>query len=86
MKPPDVAKGEIAVGLIALSAWLKTLGRSDTTGWRWAKAGWIHPINISGRPYLSHEDILQFEARARKGEFAKPPRGAAAQSRKEVVQ
>lgn len=73
----DVAAGATP-GLIALSAWLKQIGRSDTTGWRWVKAGWLHPINIAGRPYLTAEDITQFQQRAAAGEFAKPPRGAAA--------
>jgi hypothetical protein len=67
-------------GLIALSAWLKQIGRSATTGWRWTKAGWLHPINIAGRPYLSADDIAQFVARARSGELARPPAGAARES------
>lgn len=69
-----------APGIIALSAWLKGLGRSDTTGWRWAQAGFIHPINICGRPYLTAEDIAQFQARAKAGEFAKANSGAARRS------
>ncbi len=65
-------------GPIALSAWLKQIGRSDTTGWRWAQNGWIHPLNISGRPYVTRQDIEQFERRAAAGEFARRPSGAAA--------
>jgi hypothetical protein len=71
-----------STGLIAFSAWLRQLGRSDTTGWRWAKAGWLHPINIAGRPYLTGEDIKQFRARAEAGEFSKAPAGAAGSSRR----
>lgn len=63
---------------VALSKWLKMVGRSSVTGWRWIKAGWLHPINIAGRLYLTPEDQQQFYERAEKGEFAKPPRGAAA--------
>jgi hypothetical protein len=53
---------------------------SDTTGWRWAKAGWLHPINIGGRPHLKREDIQAFLQRAERGEFARAPRGAAGRS------
>ena len=68
------------VGLIALSVWLKQIGRSATTGWRWIRAGWLHPINIAGRPYLTATDISQFNDRAARGEFARPPKGAAGKS------
>lgn len=65
------------LGPISLSAWLRQIGRSDTTGWRWVKAGWLHPLNIAGRPYLTAEDIQQFQARAIAGEFSQQPHGAA---------
>lgn len=63
--------------LISLSKWLQEIGRSDTTGWRWCQAGWLHPVNIAGRPYLTAEDIRQFSDRAKRGEFAQKPAGAA---------
>lgn len=63
--------------LISLSKWLRDIGRSDTTGWRWCQAGWLHPVNIAGRPYLTAEDIRQFSDRAKRGEFARKPAGAA---------
>jgi hypothetical protein len=66
--------------LVALSKWLREIGRSDTTGWRWCQAGWLHPVNIAGRPYLTGEDIRQFHSRAAAGEFAKAPSGAAGAS------
>jgi len=66
--------------LISLAAWLRQIGRSDTTGWRWVKAGWLHPVNIAGRPYLTGADIQQFQQRAERGEFARPPTGAARKS------
>lgn len=70
-------------GMVAMNAWLDRLGRSGVTGWRWAKAGLIHPINIFGKLYLTAEDITQFEARAAKGEFARRNPGAEAMNRKE---
>ena len=63
--------------LVSLTAWLKQIGRSNTTGWRWIRASYLHPINIAGRPYLTAEDIQQFTERAKRGEFAKPLTGAA---------
>lgn len=85
MKKHDVSQGATP-DLISFSAWLSQIGRSDTTGWRWAKAGWLHPINVCGRLYLTGEDIRRFQARAAAGEFAKRPAGAAARSRKVRIQ
>jgi hypothetical protein len=72
--------------LIAMSKWLREIGRSDTTGWRWRMAGWLHPINIAGRPYLTRPDIQQFQTRAIAGEFSKGPVGAAAKNRKVLME
>lgn len=72
--------------LISLAKWLRDIGRSDTTGWRWCRAGWLHPINIAGRPYLTRDDIRQFQTRAAAGEFSKSPAGAAARNRKARTQ
>ena len=76
-KHTDTNQLDNETGMIALSVWLARMGRSDTTGWRWAKNGWIHPINISGKNYIDRQDRTQFEERAARGEFAKAPRGAA---------
>jgi predicted site-specific integrase-resolvase len=65
---------------VSLAVWRRSVGVSDTTTWRWVKAGWLHPVNIAGRPYLRADDREQFSRRAEAGEFAKPPRGAAAKS------
>jgi hypothetical protein len=81
MKPQSTSGNETPE-LIAFSVWLRQLGRSDTTGWRWVKAGWLHPLNIAGRPYLRRDDIQSFTRRAAAGEFSKPARGAAAKSAK----
>ncbi len=66
--------------IIAFSKWQRKMGVSDTTGWRWAKKGWLHPINISGKLYLTAADQEQFLERVKRGEFAKPPHGAAGRS------
>ena len=65
--------------IIAYRKWLADAGVSNTTGWRWAKQGWIHPVNIAGRLYVTQQDIESFQSRAVAGEFAKGASGAAAQ-------
>ena len=67
-----------ASNVVSLAAWRREIGISDTTAWRYCKAGWLHPLNIAGRPYLTRTDIADFEAKAAAGQFAKEPRGAAA--------
>ena len=64
-------------GILALRVWTAHKGVSDTTVWRWRSQGWLHPINICGKLYLTQEDRTQFEDRAVRGEFAKAPGGAA---------
>ena len=68
--------------LIAFTKWQRNMGISDTTGWRWAKAGWLHPINICGKLYLTPEDQTQFYERVERGEFAREPKGAAGAAHK----
>lgn len=67
-------------GLIAYRNWLAATGVSNTTGWRWARQGWIAPINIAGRLYVTHEEIKRFQERAANGEFAQAAKGAAART------
>jgi hypothetical protein len=50
--------------------WLQQIGVSPATGWRFRQRGWIHTTNIGGRLYVSDEQIIQFQRRAAKGEFA----------------
>jgi hypothetical protein len=51
--------------------WLKELGKSRATGWRWRVNGLVETCNILGRHYISDEEIARFERRARAGEFAR---------------
>lgn len=64
--------------MISLRKWSRDLGISDTTAWRWTKAGLIHPINIYGKLYLTGEDVRQFATRAKAGEFSQPSAGCTA--------
>lgn len=65
---------------VALSKWTREVGISSATVWRWAKRGVIHPITIAGKRYLTGDDLQQFYARAKAGEFDTGPRGIAAAS------
>jgi len=56
--------------IIAFDRWISSLGRSQITGWRWRRKGWISTLNIAGRVYVSREEIDRFTARAKAGEFA----------------
>ena len=61
---------QIHTDLKPLDSWLKTIGRSAVTGWRWRQRGWLSVVNINGRNYLPAEEIGRFLDRARSGEFA----------------
>jgi hypothetical protein len=63
--------------IVAYRKWPADAGVSSTTGWRWMRRGWINPINIAGRLYVTGEEIEKFQTRANRGEFAKPATGAA---------
>lgn len=69
------------VSPVSFKKWLDERGRSTVTGWRWVQKGWLlKPLNIAGQPYLSPENIRQFNQRAAAGEFSQPHHGAAKQS------
>jgi hypothetical protein len=63
--------GESVSNLLAFERWLKDIGKTAATGWRWRKRGWILTVNIAGRVYVSRHAIAEFERRAIAGEFAK---------------
>lgn len=57
-------------GLRSLDSWLKEIGRTHTTAWRWRRDGWLKTVNIAGRVYVTDDAIAQFIRRAESGEFA----------------
>ena len=69
-------------GLRAATAVARDRGISDTSLWRMGRRGWLRLVNIAGRSYVDLESLAEFDDRARKGEFAKGPAGAAAASKK----
>lgn len=49
--------------MILLSQWLKDNGRSRVSGCRWVKVGWLKPVSIDGRLYLTLEEVREFGER-----------------------
>jgi hypothetical protein len=62
---------QYASNLVAFDRWLKDIGKTPATGWRWRTRGWIDTVNICGRLYVSRQEINRFEQRAAAGEFRK---------------
>ena len=55
--------------LYPLNAFLKELGVSSITGWRWRKRRWLSTVNIAGRQYITEAQMAEFTRRAEAGEF-----------------
>jgi hypothetical protein len=62
-----------AARLQLFERWLRQLGVSRTTGWRWRREGLVTTLNIAGKIYVLDEEIERFTQRAQAGEFAKQP-------------
>ena len=60
----------IDIELKPLNRWLKSIGRTSVTGWRWRRRGWLRTVNIGGQHYLTPQEIRRFHRRAKSGEFA----------------
>lgn len=58
-------------GVVALSKWLREVGVTACTAWRWRKSGMLSTVNIAGRVYLTQSAIQDFTRRAESGEFSK---------------
>ncbi len=55
---------------MALNMFVKAVGVSVVTVWRWRRAGFIDVVHIAGNPYVTREEIRRFNARLKAGEFA----------------
>ena len=64
---------EFDAGLMHLPKFLRQLGVSRSTGWRWIKAGLLRTSNIYGRQYVTRAARDEFLARVEAGEFARTP-------------
>lgn len=63
----------------------KTQERLDlcpTTLWKLEKGGLLEGVAVFSKKYFTVASVERFEERAMTGEFARPPRGAAAKSEK----
>ena len=60
-------------GLLHLPKFLRQVGVSRSTGWRWIKAGVLKTVNIYGRNYVTRKAVEEFLSRAESGEFAQAP-------------
>ena len=57
--------------LVLWTVWLRAMGVAPITGWRWRRLGWIKPLTLNRRLYLSEKEIRNFNKRAARGDFAK---------------
>lgn len=57
--------------LIPFDRWLRDLGKSRATGWRWRRDGVVTTCNVFGRHYVTLDEIGRFERAALSGEFAR---------------
>jgi hypothetical protein len=55
---------------------LYKMGRSRSSGWRYARRGWIKITVLAGKPYVTAGSIREFLRRAEAGEFAKMAPGS----------
>ncbi len=51
--------------------WLRLVGLSRATGWRYRKDGWIATVNLAGRLYVTQKEVQRFSQRLEAGEFAR---------------
>ncbi len=76
MKPhTDSLQSEDALPLnahppLSLDLFMRQSGLSPATCWRYRKKKWLVTSVISGRHYVTREEIARFNARAAAGEFA----------------
>jgi len=66
---------------MSLNHFIKQMGITTITAWRFRKAGKLKTVNICGRLYVPAEEIANFNRRAAAGEFSQvhktpEPRGS----------
>ena len=58
-------------GLHSLLSFREEMDVVNSTCWRWMQKGWLgKPLNMNGRLYLTQEQVDEFVARLKAGEFA----------------
>ena len=78
MKSKEVADGktrefDFLRPPISLSKFIKQMGITTITAWRWRRDGKLRTINICGRQYVRAEELAEFNRRAEAGEFERKP-------------
>ena len=66
--------------LIRYDDWLKIVGASRSTGFRYRRKGWVTVLNRAGHLYVTRSEAERFSERLAAGEFASEiarPRSAA---------
>ena len=71
--PDDCAPSGVASTsrLIPFDRWLRDVGKSRATGWRWRTDGVVTTHNVFGRHYITRDEIDRFERAALGGELAR---------------
>jgi len=59
-----------------LSTFLREVGVTPVTGYRWRQRGWIKAVVIAGRLYVTAEAVADFHQRAIGGEFRRAQRSS----------
>jgi len=66
----DPERTEAGAPFIAAHLFIKAVGISHTTLWRWCKAGRFNPVNINGRKYLDQAEVARFWDEAKGGKYS----------------
>ena len=69
-RQPGSGRAEAEAPFIAAHLFIKAVGISHTTFWRWCKAGRFNPVNINGRKYLDQGEVARFWDEAKGGKYA----------------
>lgn len=57
--------------LFPFDRWLRDIGKSRATGWRWRRNGVVTTCNVFGRHYVTRDEIARFERAALDGDLAR---------------
>ena len=58
-------------GIIALDKWIKDVGISRMTAYRWRERGILKTHNLYGRQYITSAHVAELQRRLQAGEFHK---------------
>lgn len=66
-----IEASSLSPGPIRLAKWQRDRGISRSTVWRFRQRDWLRGVFvIAGVPYISQEAAVEFDERARRGDFA----------------